>query len=451
MKSKKLKSISYKLIIAFLTVILSLIILIWIMQALLLKPSYSWFREKQIDDVTEHIKESMNYDNFNNEMDEISIKNDCNILILDNSMNVIYQSNQFMTSEPKGLLKEIDRAVQDVKSEKVDRNFILSKTKISYHIHAEHYEDYYFVVISRLAPVEATVQVIESQLMIISIIAIIISVVIAIFISKRIAKPIKEISQKAKKLSEEKFDLEFNNREYIEIKELSETLDKASKELKEKDRIKKEIIANVSHDLKTPLSIIQGYCEMLQDITGDDKEKRNEQLGKIQKETNNLTLMINDMLDLSRLENDNFLKIEKFDISELIKETINRLGAITEKENIKIEYSPKNCFVNADKTKMGQALYNLLANAINFVGEDKKIFVNQTEKDGKTRIEIEDNGIGIDEKDLPHIFDRYYKTNNRYRKSGVSTGIGLSIVKTIFEQHKLSYGVESKKGEGTKF
>lgn len=209
-------------------------------------------------------------------------------------MNVIYESNQFTASEPKGLLKEIDRAVQDVQSENVDRNFVLSKTKVSYHIHAENYENYYLIVVSRLAPVEATVQVIKSQLMIISVISIMILVGIAILISKRIAKPIKEISKKAKSLSKENFDVKFNNQEYIEIKELSDTLNKASRDLKEKDKIKKEIIANVSHDLKTPLSIIKGYCEMLQDITGEDKEKRNEQLQKIQKETDNLTLMINE-------------------------------------------------------------------------------------------------------------------------------------------------------------
>ena len=161
--------------------------------------------------------------------------------------------------------------------------------------------------------------------------------------------------------------------------------------------------------------------------------------------------MINDMLDLSKLDSKDVLKIEKFETSDLINETLSRVAHILEKENIKLIYNPSQNFVEGDRTKIGQVLYNLILNAINFVGENNSIWINQQDNGNTIRIEIQDHGIGISEEDLPYIFDRYYKTNDKYRKNGVSTGLGLAIVKSILEKHGFSYGVESKKGEGTKF
>lgn len=451
MKNRKLKSITYKLIVAFLIVILSVIILIWVIQAIMLKTSYSWFRSKQIENVVDEIKNDLNIGINKDNIDELSLKNDCTIYIFNDSMESVYVSNENIISNPNGLEKEIYKSIQEVKAGKVNKTFTLSKTQIDYNIYGDKYNENYIIIVSKVAPVEATVKVIENQLKVISIVAIIISVGIAIFISKKIAKPIKETSKKAKELSKGNLEITFNHDEYIEIKELSDTLNKATKELREKDKIKKEVIANVSHDLKTPLSIIQGYCEMLQDITGENKEKRDEQLEKIRKEANNLTLMINDMLDLSKLESKNNLQIEKFEISDLINETIIRLDSIVQNEDIIILYSSKKVIVSGDRNKLGQVLYNLIVNAINFVGEDRTIIINQIESSDYLKIEVKDNGIGIDESELPFIFDRYYKTNDKYRKSGISTGLGLSIVKNILEQHGFDYGVESKKGAGTKF
>lgn len=448
MKNRKLKSISHKLIVAFLIVIISVIALIWLIQALMLKTSYGWFRERQIHSVIEEVKEITKNSFDTNKLDTLSTENDCIIYVLDENLSNVYVSSE---SEPKGLLKEITKATNEVKIHNIDKDITLTKSQVDYNIHGEKIGEYYIVLVSRLAPVEATSQVIINQLKVISIIAILISIGIAIIIAKKISKPIQETSNKAIELSKENFNVSFDHYEYIEIKELSDTLNKASKELKEKNEIKKEVIANVSHDLKTPLSIIKGYCEMIQDITGDNKEKRNEQLQKIQKETNNLTLMINDMLDLSKLDNNISLDMQEFDLSKLILETIDRLDGIIKKEEIQVIYEPKEAKVVADRAKIGQVLYNLIANTINFVGNDKKVIINQIAENNITKIEIIDNGIGIDEKELPYIFDRYYKTNDKYRKSGISTGLGLSIVKKILEQHECKYGVESEKGKGTEF
>lgn len=453
MKSKKLKSISYKLVVAFFIVILTVILLIWIMQAIMLKSTYNWFREKQVESSVNIIEKDLEDNILEINIDELSINRDFIVYILDSSKDIMYSSIEYSNSLPKGLEKEILKIIQNIDNEKINETVNLTKNKIDYNIYGKPCNNNYILIISKLAPVEATVEIIKIQLIVISIISIIISICIAIIIAKKIAKPIEETSKNARKLSNNNFDVEFNHYEYIEIKELSDTLNKASKDLKEKDRIKKEIIANVSHDLKTPLSIIKGYCEMLQDITGDNKEKRIEQLDKIKKETDKLTFMINDMLDLSKLDNKNSqLKLENFSISKLVKEVLGRLDKLIEEANIKVEYRLKDdVIIKADKSKMGQALYNLIINAINFVGKDKMIIIDQIMDNDIVRIEIKDNGIGIDEKDIPFIFERYYKTNNKYAVNGFSTGLGLAIVKAIFEQHKFKYGVMSKKGKGTSF
>lgn len=419
----------------------------------MLENTYNWFRKKQVESAINSIEKNIEDNTLEMNIDEIALKNDFIVFILNSSKETIYSSIDSDNSLPKGLEKEILKVIQSMDYEKIDENITLTKNKIDYNIYGKPYNDNYILVVSKLAPVEATVDIIKFQLVIISIISIIISIGIAVFIAKKIAKPIEETSKNAKKLSDNNFDVKFDHCEYIEIKELSDTLNKAAKELQERDKIKKEVIANVSHDLKTPLSIIKGYCEMLQDITGDNKEKRIEQLDKIKKESDNLTLMINDMLDLSKLDNQkDSIQLEEFKMSDLIKEVLDRLDKVIVGENIKIDCNIKDeVIIKADRSKIGQVLYNLIINAINFVGEDRIVVINQIKDKDIVRIEVKDNGIGIDEKDLPFIFDRYYKTNNKYRKSGLSTGLGLSIVKSILEQHKFKYGVISKKGEGATF
>ena len=419
----------------------------------MLENTYNWFRKKQVESAINSIEKNIEDNTLEMNIDEIALKNDFIVFILNSSKETIYSSIDSDNSLTKGLEKEFIKVIQGLDYEKIDENVTLTKNKIDYNIYGEPYNDNYILVVSKLAPVEATVDIIKFQLVIISIISIIISIGIAVFIAKKIAKPIEETSKNAKKLSDNNFDVKFDHYEYIEIKELSDTLNKAAKELQERDKIKKEVIANVSHDLKTPLSIIKGYCEMLQDITGDNKEKRIEQLDKIKKESDNLTLMINDMLDLSKLDNQkDSIQLEEFKMSDLIKEVLDRLDKVIVGENIKIDCNIKDeVIIKADRSKIGQVLYNLIINAINFVGEDRIVVINQIKDKDIVRIEVKDNGIGIDEKDLPFIFDRYYKTNNKYRKSGLSTGLGLSIVKSILEQHKFKYGVISKKGEGATF
>ncbi|NLV90681.1 MAG: HAMP domain-containing histidine kinase [Tenericutes bacterium] len=263
------------------------------------------------------------------------------------------------------------------------------------------------------------------------IISIFIAIFISIRLSKKLSKPIISINEKSKELGKGNFDIKFDENEYLELQELSNTLNETTNKLKEKDKLQKEIISNVSHDLKTPLTIIKGYSEVIRDIKSS-KENRNIKLNNIINEVDNLNLMINNLLETSKLEVDNYLKLEKTDISKVVDKVINRLDKIIKDKNIVINYSSNKLISNVDKDKIEQVIYNLLINAINHVGKDNTIIININDN----ILEITDHGKGIED-----------TTHN----SKTSNGLGLYIVKTILEKHNLEYGVESKKNIFTKF
>ena len=213
--------------------------------------------------------------------------------------------------------------------------------------------------------------------------------------------------------------------------------------------LQRDLLANVSHDLKTPLTMIKAYAEMIKDISYKDKDKMNEHLNIIIDETDRLTILVNDILNLSKLQaKAEQLNIEKYDIVQEIKTIIKRYDIIKETENYDFVLDlPDKLLVSADKNKINQVIYNLINNAINFTGEDKKVIIKVT-KDKK--IEITDTGKGIKKEEIDTIWNRYYKTNKKHKRNVISTGLGLSIVKEILLKHNFKYGVDSSR-HGTTF
>ena len=212
-------------------------------------------------------------------------------------------------------------------------------------------------------------------------------------------------------------------------------------------------MANVSHDLKTPLTMIKAYAEMIRDISYKDHDKMNEHLGIIVDETDRLTVLVNDILDLSRMQsNADTLSIETFDLADDIKTIVNRYQIIkeTEKYIINVEM-PESIKIKADKKKINQVIYNLINNAINYTGEDKTVTVRVTKHKKYYLVEIIDTGKGIKESEIPYIWNKYYKNDKNHQRNVVSTGLGLSIVKEILELHGYEYGVKSVLKKGSTF
>ena len=311
----------------------------------------------------------------------------------------------------------------------------------------------YVFLFTSLEDIGTTTSLIKSQLIYLTLLTILLSIVIAMFLSRRIAKPISDMTKKATKLADGNYNLVFKNTGINELDELANSLNYLEQEVSKTDTYRRDLMANVSHDLKTPLTMIKAYAEMIKDITIDDKEKTIKNLDVIIEETERLNILVNDILELSKLQNnqDN-LDIEEFDIVLLIKDILRRYEIIKETENYNlILESPESIIVKADKKRISQVIYNLINNAVNYTGDDLKVIVRLTEESKDCLVEIIDTGKGIDEEDLQNIWNRYYKQEKNHKRNVIGTGLGLSIVKNILEQHHFDYGVKSIKNHGTTF
>lgn len=302
------------------------------------------------------------------------------------------------------------------------------------------------------SPVGSTKKTLETEFVFIIIILLAFSVLLSFIMAKRISSPISKMSNEAKKLAKGSYNVNFSGGGYKESEELAGSLNYAALELSKLDKLQRELIANISHDLRTPLTMISGYAEMMRDIPG---EMTGENLKIIIDESKRLSMLVSDVMDISKLgANISELKKSEFNLTEKIEAVIDRLAKMNACDGYKIEFfCDHDAIVYADETRILQVVYNLITNAINHTGADLSVKVRQIVLDGgkSVRIEVTDTGDGISPDDLPYIWDRYYKVDKVHKRANVGSGLGLSIVKNILEQHGAKYGVESTEGKGSTF
>ncbi len=311
-------------------------------------------------------------------------------------------------------------------------------------------EDALIVLSGIISPVDATVNTLIGEFLFIAIFIIFLAGIFAVIIAKKVTIPISRINDSAKLLASGNYDIKFKGSGLREIKELSDTLNYAARELSKVEGLRRELLANVSHDLRTPLTMITGYSEVMRDIPG---EYTPENVQIIIDESKRLTDLVNDIMDISKLEGgEQSLELSEFNITSLVLDVMKRYKKLIKQDgyNIAFDYS-EEAIVSGDKTKLTQVIYNLVNNAIHYCGEDKKITVRQTIADGFVRFDVIDRGEGISPEDLPYIWDRYFKSRHIHKRAVVGTGLGLSIVKNILELHGAEYGVESREGKGSDF
>ena len=311
-------------------------------------------------------------------------------------------------------------------------------------------EEYVIFQRANMTPLTVMINTLKNQTIFIGILLILLSLVLAAIISRVITKPLEQVTQAAKALAAGKYNTEFKGRGYREIDELSDTLNYAAKELSKNDLLQKELISNISHDLRTPLTMIRGYSEVMRDIP---EENTPENVQVIIDETSRLTDLVNDMLDLSKIQSGaRISEMREFCLTEVIRDTLFRYEKLTMQDGYRIEFNAEeDAYVVADRTMILQVVYNLINNAINYTGDDKYVLVKQTVENGFVRISITDTGDGISEEEIPLIWDRYYKVSKVHKRAKVGTGLGLSIVKEILELHNATYGVSSILYKGSTF
>lgn len=433
---------------------LVIILFLWLFQVIFINKYYEYTKTKDIKHIANKLLTAYNSENIYNTLDEISYQENLCIEITSSNSTLYRSSTTSNCLFSKGVLKESfinsgnKEETYNLQNPQFANKTILEAIKLD--------DNLYAFLSTSLEPLDSTAKILKEQLLIISILILSLSLLIGYFISKRLSKPIVDISQKANLISKGKIKKEFtSDSDILEIEDLNNSLNEMMVELGKTEELEKDLLANVSHDLKTPLTMIKAYAEMVRDLTYNDKEKRNSNLNIIIEETDRLALLVNDILTLSKLQQsmDN-LTLSEFDLILLIKNILKRFTIYEEKYGYNIIFKHTNIrklIIKADQKKIEQVLYNLIINAINYTGSDMKVVINISKVNNLYKIEVIDSGKGIDTKDLDNIFDKYYKSEKKHKRNLYGTGLGLSIVKSIFILHDYKYGVDTKKRKGSSF
>ena len=309
---------------------------------------------------------------------------------------------------------------------------------------------YLIVLNASLQPLSTTVQILRTQFLWILTILLICAGFMVFYLYRHISSPLVKMNESAKQLAYGKYDVEFSGEGYRETHELADTLNYASHELSRVDKLQKELIANISHDLRTPLTMIKGYSEVMRDIPGENTA---ENIQVVIDETTRLSELVSDLLDLSKIQSGSRKAVfEDFDLTAAVEEVMNRYDAFTAHQGYHITFeADERATVYADRGMILQVLYNLINNAINYTGDDLSVSVVQSVSNERVRISVTDTGQGIEADEIPQIWERYYKVDKVHRRAMIGTGLGLSIVKGVLELHNAAYGVESEVGKGSTF
>lgn len=476
-RSKNLKKISIRWkVFSFLAIFTLLILLIlWVAQTVFLDDIYKTVKLHDLKKSALSIENALTSGNLEEIAEKQARDNEICILVQDEQgkmlvsteslhncviHNISYRDRARLHVDAKSLGGELTerfkldaqtgifKSVND-KETTSEENIIYTKV-----LQDKDKNEYVIFINSILTPVNATVKTLNTILIFVSVILILIALIMSFLISFTITRPIKKLTVSANQLAGGDYNTFFPPSSSKEINTLSDTLNYTAQELKKSDSFKKELIANVSHDLRTPLTLITGYSEIMRDIPD---EMTSENLQIIIDESKRLSSLVNDIMDISKLQSNTAdLKLETFDVTELLKATSEHYQRLVTSKGYDITFiSEKNSTVTADRQKILQVIYNLINNAVTHTGDDKKITVKQTNTthygSDYVRIEITDTGDGIEPDKLPLIWDRYYKVDKFHKRNQMGSGLGLSIVKSIIELHYGYYGVYSTVGQGSTF
>ncbi len=467
------KSIRVRLWLYFLILAVIILAMVWFLQVYFMKEYYEEMKMRDVNSLSNAFATA-----YNNE-DEALADSIRNMSVTNDYYFMMEYSGQILTFQPdtevakpvytyQRLLPNLKDALASGGSDSVSVKFsagaedyftlgyarILEKHEPTVGSGDETQDNnVYLFIFTPLYPVDSTVEILKSQLTLITLFTLVVAFVLALLFSRRISRPIKAITSEARKLGDGDFNVKFPGKSYSEVNKLAETLNTAAYEMAQTDNRQKDLIANVSHDLKTPLTLIRSYAEMIRDLSGDDPVKRNANLDVIIDESDRMSNLISDMARVSQMSrHETKLDMEYFDLVRLTAEILTSYDIYVTRDGYDFIFNaPEEALVYADRDNISQVLTNLISNAVKYCGEDKMVIVS-IRKTGKVfRVEVSDHGPGIKQEEIPHVWDRYYKASSNYVRPTKGSGLGLSIVKEILTLHKAEFGVISQEGEGSTF
>ena len=468
--TKSAKELRFRITAAFIVFAVVLMALLWIFQSVFLDKYYELAMSRRcgaaVKDVADYYASGsadLSYNSFVEFLGQKATDNDIYVWIesTDGTFHIssddakqgrpVMNSRELIAQARKMLKSGEDQTVSFVAEGRGESG--LSRYVYAKYVESSSRNPVYIYAIANLTPLGPAVGILRSQLLVVTAVALIIGVFVARFTSKRLATPIINMEVKARELAKGNYDIHFEGGDYKELEDLAATLNQTALDLKASDALQKDLIANVSHDLRTPLTMIKSYAELIRDISGNDPVKRDEHLSVIINETDRLDDLVGDILTLSKMQAGVAeMDMEDFDIQDAADSVLSTY-LVMEQEGFAFHFDklPGRVIVHGDRRKIQQVISNLISNAIRYSKDVKDISVTFVKNQDVVTCSVEDKGIGIAEDDISKIWNRYQKASRQGTRSAHGTGLGLSIASEILEQHGAGYGVESKVGEGSRF
>ena len=477
-------SVRWQIFLGFVGFAGVLLVFLWLFQIVFLDSFYQTIKTENIKSCAAAIEQNIDSRGLSSLVDDVSTQNDVSIRILDLNINNLFQDLYSVQASPDSAIHRMDfqdlyqyyaraetqggKLLETTTNQWNTEYFIRGQNGSIYgiapptdrtsnesllYVSLVPREDGSHVMLmlhSPISPVNSTVETLRVQLLIITGILVVLTLVLSIVLSRTISKPIVKVTESAKGLARGQYDIPFEEEGYKEIQQLNDTLSYAAGELSKVENLRRELIANISHDLRTPLTMITGYGEIMRDIPGENTP---ENVQVIIDEATRLSNLVTDLLDLSKLQSGTqSLTLTEFNLTQSVRSILKRYAVLTSQDGYKVDFVCQgDVYVQADEIKISQVIYNLINNAVNYTGKDKKVIIRQERKDGFVTLSIWDTGEGIPKEQLGLVWERYYKLDKTHKRAAVGTGLGLSIVKNILDMHKAQYGVQSKVGEGSVF
>ena len=462
------KSIKFKTFMYFVLFAGFLMLLLWTLQVLFLNNFYGIMKSNQTQTVAQELQESFRENDetdFMEDVNDLSRSYDLDIFV------VYYTGGTPMlvyTPTGEGVKQSYVKSIHSMYSDIIEsggEDAQISPGTISKKIFAygtvlnpedsgvDFENASVLYIFSPLRPVTSTVRIMITILIYVSIISLILAFLLSFYLSGRITRPIRKITASAERLAHGEYGIVFKGGHYTEINNLADTLTDASIKLEKSDLLQKDLIANVSHDLRTPLTMIRSYAEMIRDISGDNPVKRDEHLQVIIDESHRLNDLVDDLLAVSRLQSGKMtIEPTEFSITEAVRSIVSTYRVLEVEEGFVFNVDcPADYIVRGDEEKLKQVISNLVTNAMKFCGEDRQVNISVLRKGRSVRVSVEDHGPGIAQEDLEHIWERYYRASSNTVRTKEGSGLGLSIVKEILTLHKADFGVDSTLGQGSVF
>ena len=435
--------------------------LVYFVQTTFLDDFYKANKAKSLQSVGTSVSSLIGESDFEEMIEHLSMSNEVCVRVVSNREELNYSGPCTLRSIDNTTINMIAGEVNETENKEklfddfhYQRHFLEKPEDVYIFAKLLTYNDEMVLVMvsSGITPLNTTISTIKSQYLLILGVIIAMTVILALILSRYILNPIKQINSESRNLSRGEYDPEKVRTVSKEFDELNETLENANEDILMAEKAKKELLGNVSHDLRTPLTMIVGYGEMIRDLPEENTE---ENINVIIDEAKRLSTLVDDLIDISKMDAIRLeLNKEKVSLNELLNDVYKQYEKYCQNQGIDLELKlDEDIEVEIDVKRIKQVLYNFVNNALNYNNKQKQLIrISSEKKDENTyRVSVYDNGEGIEEKDLSRIWDRYYKVDKEHKRHHIGSGIGLSLARELLEAHGLEYGVESKKGEYTSF